>query len=69
MKCMLCGGEMERKNVPYSVDRQGYHLYMREIPAYVCSQCGERYFGEEEVEKIQEVINTLEHDIEKLKAA
>ena len=31
MKCMMCNGEMEKKNVPYSVDRKGYHLYIREV--------------------------------------
>jgi len=38
MKCMFCSGEMEKRKVPYSVDRKGYHLYIREVPAYVCSQ-------------------------------
>ncbi|MEK6577201.1 MAG: YgiT-type zinc finger protein [Nitrospirota bacterium] len=69
MKCMLCGGEMEKKNVPYSVDRKGYHLYLREVPAYVCSQCGENYFEEDEIEEIQVIIKTLEKHIEKLKVA
>lgn len=69
MKCMLCGGEMKKKNVPYSVDRKGYHLYLREVPAYVCSQCGENYFEEDEIEEIQVIIKTLEKHIEKLKVA
>ena len=69
MKCMHCKGEMERKTVPYSVDRKGYHLYIREIPALVCSQCGEKYFDEHEVEDIQSIIKTLEQRIEKLQAA
>ncbi len=69
MKCMFCGGEMEKKNVPYSVDRKGYHLYIREVPAYVCSQCGESYFEEDEVGEIQDIIKSLERHIEKLKVA
>lgn len=69
MKCLLCSGEMEKRNVPYAIDRGGYHLYIREIPASVCSQCGEQYFDEQEVEEIQVIIETLEQHIEKLKAA
>ncbi|MEW6417930.1 MAG: YgiT-type zinc finger protein [Nitrospirota bacterium] len=69
MKCMLCGGEMEKKNVPYSLDRKDYHLYIREIQAYTCNQCGEKYFSENEVEEIQLIIKTLEQHIGKLKAA
>jgi len=41
---------MEKKNVPYSVDRKGYHLYICEVQAYVCTQCGEKYFDEHEVD-------------------
>lgn len=69
MKCMQCDGEMERSSVPYSVDRKGYHLYLRDIPAFVCSQCGENYFPEDDVDAIQSVITTLEQQIEKLQAA
>lgn len=69
MKCMLCDGEMKKKDVPYTIDRKGYHLYIREIPAHVCTQCNEKYFDENEVEGIQVMIKTLEQYIEKLKAA
>ncbi|GMT49540.1 MAG: hypothetical protein IEMM0008_1079 [bacterium] len=66
MKCLFCQDEMEKEKVPYSVDRKGYHLYIHEIPAYVCSQCGEKHFAEEEVEQIQGMIRTLEQNLEKL---
>ena len=69
MKCMFCSVEMEKRKVPYSVDRKGYHLYIREVPAYVCSQCGENYFEEDEVGEIQDIIKSLEQHIEKLKVA
>ncbi len=55
---------MEKETVAYTVDRKGYHLFLEKIPAYVCSQCGERYFEEKEVDAIQDMIKTFE---EKLK--
>jgi YgiT-type zinc finger domain-containing protein len=64
MKCLLCKGEMEKSSVSYTVDRKGYHLFIEKIPGFVCSQCGERYFEEKEVEAIQNMIKVLE---EKLK--
>lgn len=64
MTCLFCSGNMERSSVSYSVDRKGYHLYIEKIPAYVCSQCGEKHFEEKEVQAIQNMINALE---EKLK--
>ena len=55
MNCMQCKGEMEKKRVPYSVDRKGYHLYIREIPAMVCSQCGEKYFHSSVYESMEKL--------------
>lgn len=64
MKCLLCNGEMERSTVSYTVDRKGSHLFIEDIPAYVCSQCGERYFEEKEAEAIQNMIKALEEKLQ-----
>ena len=66
MKCMYCQGKMERGTAPFHVDRKGYHLQLDKIPAWVCSQCGEVYFEEEEVDSIQSVIRAVDEQIEKL---
>jgi len=63
MKCIMCKGEMEKKNVSYTIDREGYHIYIEEIPAYVCIQCGERYFEENEVSAIQDMTKTFEEKL------
>ena len=60
MKCIHCSGQMERSTAPFHVDRQGYHLLLNTIPAWVCAQCGEAYFEEQEVESIQGVIKVLD---------
>jgi len=64
MRCLLCHGEMEKSTVSYTIDRKGYHLFVKEIPAYVCSQCGEKYFDEKEVEAIQNMIKALEEKMQ-----
>jgi len=66
MKCMHCQSKMKRGTAPFHVDRKGYHLLPDEIPAWVCSQCGEVYFGEAQVDSIQSVIQTVDQKIEKL---
>jgi hypothetical protein len=45
---------------------KGYHLFVKEIPAYVCSQCGEKYFDEKEVEAIQNMIKALEEKMQNI---
>lgn len=66
MRCIHCQGTMERKTAPFQVDRKGYHLTLESIPAWVCSQCGEVYFDEREVEEIQEVIRAVDQQTEKM---
>jgi YgiT-type zinc finger domain-containing protein len=60
---------MERKSAPFQIDRKGYHLTLDEIPAWVCTQCGEAYFEEPEVEAIQDVIQSLDKRTQKLQEA
>ena len=63
----MCEGEMEKRNVPYTVDRQGYHIYLKEIPAFVCKRCGEIFYEEEEVRAIENMIKTFEQELKKVK--
>ncbi|MBI5142588.1 MAG: YgiT-type zinc finger protein [Nitrospirae bacterium] len=60
MKCMYCRGEMKKDATPFHIDRNGCHLTLDNIPAWVCSQCGEPYFEEREVDAIQELIESIE---------
>jgi YgiT-type zinc finger domain-containing protein len=57
---------MERGTAPFHIDRNGYHLLFDKIPAWVCSQCGEVYFEEVEVDSIQAVIRAVDEQVEKL---
>ena len=66
MKCIHCQGKMKEGAAPFHIDRKGYHLVLDAVPAWVCTQCGEAYFGESEVEAIQKVIRTLDRQAEKL---
>lgn len=66
MNCMHCEGKMERGIAPFHIDRKGYHLTLDRIPAWVCTQCGEVYFDEPEVEAIQEVLRALDHQTERM---
>jgi YgiT-type zinc finger domain-containing protein len=63
---MYCQGKMERSTAPFHIDRKGYHLLFDRIPAWVCSQCGEVYFEEVEVDSIQAVIRAVDEQVEKL---
>ena len=51
---------MQRSKAPFHVDRNGYHLVLDTVPAWVCDQCGEAYFEEREVNAIQDAITGLD---------
>ncbi len=69
MNCIHCKGDMEKRTAPFRIDRKGYHLLFDAIPAWVCTQCGEAYFDEAEVNAIQEVLQKLDKETEKLAVA
>lgn len=60
MKCMHCKGNMEYNTAPFQINRKGYHLVLDAVPAWVCTQCGEEYFEEKEVDMIQDMLKTLD---------
>ena len=66
MTCIHCQGLMEKGTAPFHIDRNGYHLLLDTIPAWVCQQCGEVYFEEAEVDSIQSLIRTMDTQLEKL---
>jgi len=68
MKCLYCGGEMERGKAPFHIDRKGIHLTLDDIPAWICQQCGESYLEDVGVESIQAMIKMLEKETQKLSA-
>jgi YgiT-type zinc finger domain-containing protein len=69
MKCMHCKGKMEYKTAPFHIDRKGYHLMLDAVPAWVCTQCGEIYIDESEVDTIQDALKTLDERVERLAVA
>ena len=66
MRCIQCKGKMRKSCAPFQIDRRGYHLLLDAVPAWICTQCGEIYFEEAEVDAIQEAIRSLDKRTEKL---
>lgn len=59
MKCFMCKGETEKKLVNYIVDMDKTIVIIKDVPANVCKQCGERYFDDEVMEKLEKVIENI----------
>jgi YgiT-type zinc finger domain-containing protein len=45
MKCVFCGGKVEKKMVTFSYEEDEKYLLVEHVPAEVCTQCGERTYS------------------------
>lgn len=56
-KCFSCGGQLKRKKVDIARYRGKDLIVLNDVPALVCTQCGEKYFEAQTSRKIDEKIN------------
>ncbi len=61
MDCLHCQRLLAKEQVSYTVNRQGYHLILDDVPAWVCQQCGEPLFSENTVTIIQAMLTRIDH--------
>ena len=47
---------MKRDRAPIHIDRDGCHITIDNVPAWICEQCGEPLFEEQKVEAIQDIV-------------
>jgi YgiT-type zinc finger domain-containing protein len=45
MKCVFCGGKLEKRRVTFTYEENGKHLLIENVPAEVCIQCGEKTYS------------------------
>jgi YgiT-type zinc finger domain-containing protein len=60
MNCIYCQGIMKKGTAPLNIDRKECHVTLDNIPAWICGQCGEAYFEENEVSAVQDLINVID---------
>ena len=55
-KCYLCGGKLKQKNISIARYWGRQLVALNDVPALVCTQCGEKYFEAKVSAKIDERI-------------
>jgi len=60
-RCPMCGGEKAEGLTTFTVDYSQGILVVRNVPALLCSQCGEEWLNDNTAEK-------LEHFVKEAKA-
>lgn len=55
-KCSFCGGNLQRGTTEFVARVEDEVIVIKEVPAYVCEQCGESYYTPEISRKIDEIM-------------
>ena len=53
---------MKKGSAPLHIDRKSCHLTLDNVPAWICSQCGEAYFEENEVNHIHKALKKIDFE-------
>ena len=52
MECSFCGGKVEKRIVTFSHEENSKYLLVENVPAEVCTKCGERTYSPEVTDKL-----------------
>jgi YgiT-type zinc finger domain-containing protein len=55
-KCSFCEGKLQRGKTEFVARVEDEVIVIKEVPAYVCEQCGESYYTPEISRKIDEIM-------------
>ena len=59
MKCFFCKGDLEFTTTKFIVDLGDLVVIVKNVPAMVCKQCGEKSFGDETMERLEKIVDTV----------
>ena len=61
-KCAICGGSAKPGRTTVSVDTGFGVIVIRDVPANVCSQCGEDWLSDETAGEVEAIIDKARKD-------
>lgn len=60
MRCLCCQGTVHHSTVPVKIERGRCRLEWDAVPVWVCTRCGQTYFEQHEVERINQAARAVE---------
>jgi YgiT-type zinc finger domain-containing protein len=55
-QCAFCKGKLEEKRITYPTEYKGRVIIVTNVPALVCTQCGETLLEPTVAEKLQKIV-------------
>jgi YgiT-type zinc finger domain-containing protein len=59
MDCIVCKGELIKKEVNHIVDIEGQIIIIKNVPAEVCKQCGESFFKNHVALRLEQIVEEI----------
>ena len=56
----MCKGDITQTKHTYIQEVEDCIIIIKNVPARVCSQCGEVYYSDDIAEKLEEIVNRLQ---------
>ena len=66
MKCFYCKGDTENKVKTHAVTLENAVIIVKNVPAMLCTQCGEAYFSDSVAQKLETITDRLENLIKEV---
>ena len=61
MDCFRCKGNTKSKLKTHTVALDNCVIIIKNVPSFVCSQCGEAYFTDKVMQNLEAIIDKLEN--------
>ncbi len=59
MNCFRCKGEMEHRLTKFILDLGHCVVIVKNVPALVCKQCGEKVFDDDTMERLEQIVDSV----------
>jgi YgiT-type zinc finger domain-containing protein len=66
MTCFRCKGDTEQKRKTHAVILDKCVIIIKNVPALICKQCGEVYFTDDVMQKLEAIVDKLENIIKEV---
>ena len=59
--CVFCKGDLKESRTIHTVNINDCIIIIKNVPCMECSQCGEIYFNDDVLEKIESIIDQVKN--------
>ena len=59
MTCFMCKGTVHDGFSTFTVELGGCIVIIKNVPAFVCSQCGEASYGGEVAQRLEQIVQSI----------